>query len=214
MRKLIPITLLLSIVILSACGGSSNKEEGENNIYLHKGPLGALMKMSKNMEKQAKKMEKRQKEGKNVKALNYKALIKYLPTSIDGYKMNGEATGGSIEVTNMSYSSAEVKFKNDTSSIDITLLDYNNATTLYAASTAIWATGLKIDTPNEFAQSIKLDDDITGWEDIKKRTNQTTLFVGIGDRFLLSLKGSHQKNTDLLQSIAKSMDLDALKSLN
>ncbi len=212
MKKLTYLILLLSITILSACGGSSNEEE--DNIDINKNPFGALMKMSENMEKQAKDMGKNMKNKKNAKALNYKELIKYLPTSIDGYELNGEPTGSSIEVSGMSYSSAEVKFKSDNSSIHITLLDYNAAMSMYSMSTAMWATGLKIDTPEELAQSIKLDDNTSGWETIKKKSKQTSLFLGIGNRFLLTIEGSNQENTDLLKTIAKSMDLDGLKDLD
>ncbi|PLX06913.1 MAG: hypothetical protein C0594_06525, partial [Marinilabiliales bacterium] len=74
-------------------------------------------------------------------AMHYEELQKYLPTEIDGYTA-GKPKGGTITMQGMSYSSAEITFsKEGAGDIDVVLLDYNAAVSLYTAATAMWAMG-------------------------------------------------------------------------
>jgi len=212
MKKL---ALLFTLpLFLIACGGEEPKEEELDNIDVEKNPLGALMKMGKNMAENAEKMEEKMKNKENAKAIHYEELLKYLPESIDGYQINGEPKGASMDMQGMSYSSAEIEFKNENGNrIDIALLDYNAAYNMYTMATTMWASGFKVDTSEEFAQSISFGDNIKGWESYKKKTNHASVALGIGDRFLLTIEGDNQDGTDALKEIAKSMDIDGLASL-
>lgn len=208
------LALLIALPLLILSCGSEPKEEEIENIDVEKNPLGALMKMGKNMAESAEKMEKKMKDNKNAKAIHYEELLKYLPESIDGYQINGEPKGASMDAQGMSYSSAEIEFKNkEGNRIDIALLDYNAAFNMYTMATAMWSSGFKIDTSEEFAQSISFGENINGWESFKKKSNHANIAIGIGDRFLLTIDGDNQEGTDNLKEIAKSMDLDALASL-
>ena len=209
------IALLLALpFLISACGGDDSKEKELENIDAEKNPLGALMKMSENMAESAKKMEEKSKNKENAKAIHYEELLKYLPETIEGYHINGEPKGASIDMQGTSYSSAEIEFKNENDDrIDITLLDYNAAYNMYSMATAMWSSGIKIDTSEEFGQSISLGDNVNGWESLKKKSNRATIILGLGDRFLLTIEGDNQEDTALLKNIAKNMNIDALASL-
>ena len=209
------IALLFTLpLFLIACGGEDPKEKELDNIDVEKNPLGALMKMGKNMAENAEKMEEKMKNKENAKAIHYEELLKYLPKSIDGYQVNGEPKGASMDMQGMSYSSAEIEFKNENGDrIDIVLLDYNAAYNMYTMATTMWASGFKIDTSEEFAQSISFGDNINGWETYKKKSNDANIALGIGDRFLLTIDGNNQEGTETLKEIAKSMDIDALAGL-
>lgn len=212
MKKLALIFTLPLFLI--ACGGEEPKEEELDNIDVEKNPLGALMKMGKNMAENAEKMEEKMKNKENAKAIHYEELLKYLPQSIDGYQINGDPKGSSMDMQGMSYSSAEVVFINDDNNrIKIALLDYNAAYNMYTMATTMWASGFKIDTTEELAQSISFGDNIKGWESFKKKSKQASVSLGIGDRFLLTIDGDNQEGTDALKEIAKSMDIDGLASL-
>jgi len=172
------------------------------------------MKMSENMQKNAEKMQKNMEDKKDAKAIHYEELIKYLPESINGYELVGEPKGASMDMSGMSYSSAEVRYKNGNGDhINISLLDYNAAYSMYSMATAMWASGFKIDTSEEIAQSLNFSDNVNGWESFKKKSNKATIILGLGDRFLLTIEGDNQKNTANLKDIAKSMKIEELASL-
>ncbi len=210
MKNLFKLFAFLSIATLIACGG--NEIEEEENIDIEKNPLGALMKMSENMEKQAKIMEEQMEERKDAKAMHYEELMKYLPESIDGYE-KGEPKGESIDMNGMSYSSAHVEFTKDGDQLKVALIDYNAALSMYSMATAMWATGFKIDTSEEMAQSVGLDENIHGWESIKKKRKDASLLLGVNDRFLITIEADSQEDLGFLKEVAQSMKLKDLADL-
>ncbi len=179
------------------------------------GALGGFLKAGKEMGDAAKKSEDRMKERRakgDTMAMPYAELQKYLP-AIDGYKMS-EPDGGSINMTGMSYSNAEGRYKNDKGKrIKVSIIDYNQAFALYSAATAMWAMGLSVDTPTEKACGYKVDDKTGGWESYKKKSRQACVTLGIGDRFWISVEVDDQDNTDFAKQIAKSVDLSKLAAI-
>lgn len=210
MNTILKLSFLLGIATLVACGGNDKKEE--DNIDVEKNPMGALMKMGENMQKQAEKMEKQQEERKDAKAMHYEELMKYLPESVTGYEKE-EPKDESVEMSGMSFSSANVRFTKGNDDINVTLLDYNAAMSMYSMATAMWASGFKIDNSEETAQSVSIADNINGWETLQKKSKDASLILGVNDRFLVTIEGNNQKNTDLFKEIAKSMDLKKLTGL-
>ena len=210
MNTILKLSFLLGIATLVACGGNDKKEE--DNIDVEKNPMGALIKMGENMQKQAEKMEKQTAERKDAKAMHYEELMKFLPQSVKGYKKE-EPKGESVEMSGMSFSSANVRFTKGNDDINVTLLDYNAAMSMYSMATVMWASGFKIDNSEETAQSVSFADNINGWETLQKKSKDASLIVGVNDRFLLTIEGNNQKNLDFFKEIAKAMDLKKLTEL-
>jgi hypothetical protein len=215
MKNLASLFLIVSVIIFTSCAGNDEpKEIKEDNIDVKKNPLGAMIKMSKNMQESAEKMQKNMENKKDAKAIHYEELLKYLPETIDGYHINGEPKGSSMDMQGASYSSAEIEFKNENGNrIDIVLIDYNAAYSMYSMATAMWSSGFKIDTSEEIAQSLNFEDNINGWESFKKKSKHASIILGLGDRFLLTIEGDNQKDTEALKNIAKSMKIKELASL-
>ncbi|MEZ5198275.1 MAG: hypothetical protein R2764_18370 [Bacteroidales bacterium] len=145
-------------------------------------------------------------------AMNYKDLQAYLPTSINGYE-SGDIDGQSMNMSGMSFSTAEIEFKNsDGKYIRITLMDYSAAMGLYQAATAMWALGMSFEDDESIAKSVQWEEKIVGWEEYRKIDKEAKLALGIGNRFFLSIEASEQSNMDLVKSIAKKMDLTGLSN--
>ena len=211
MKKFNLFLLAFATIVLIACGGEEKSQD--DNIDVEKNPLGAAMKMAQNMQEKAEKMQKNMEERKDAKAMHYEELMKYLPNEIDGYTAE-EPDGGTVEMQGTSYSNADITFKNEAGDrVKISLLDYNAALSMYSMATAMWSSGLKIDTKDELAQSFNINDQISGWETFKKKTGKASVVLGINDRFMLTVEADKQENCDNVKSIAKSMDLDKLASL-
>ena len=211
MKKFNLFLLAFATIVLIACGGEEKSQD--DNIDVEKNPLGAAMKMAQNMQEKAEKMQKNMEERKDAKAMHYEELMNFLPTKIDGYTAE-EPDGGTVEMQGTSYSNADITFKNEAGDrVKISLLDYNAALSMYSMATAMWSSGLKIDTKDELAQSFNINDQISGWETFKKKTGKASIVLGINDRFMLTVEADKQENCDNVKSIAKSMDLDKLASL-
>ncbi|MEZ5082811.1 MAG: hypothetical protein R2750_05115 [Bacteroidales bacterium] len=144
--------------------------------------------------------------------MNYKDLQSYLPTSINGYEA-GEPGGSTMNMQNMSFSSADIEFTNaNGDNIRITLVDYSAAISMYQAATAMWNAGMSFEDDESVAKSVKWDENIMGWEEYRKMDKEANLSLGIGNRFFLSIQADNQNNIDFVKSIAKSMALNELSA--
>ncbi|MBI3509360.1 MAG: hypothetical protein HY064_01760 [Bacteroidetes bacterium] len=212
MKKSI-ITIAALAFLFASCGGKKDADKTNN-------PFEKLANDVKNLDNNIKtstnaadqKLKDRRAKGDTL-AMPYADLIKYLPTAIDGYKSE-EPTGKTMNMTGMSTSNAEVTFTNDNGNrIHISIVDYNAAYSYYTGLTAMWAMGMSIDSPDEIAKGVKMDNDIAGWEEYRKKTKDATVTLGIGYRFYLQIEASNQDGTDNIKNIAKSMDLAKLASM-
>lgn len=219
MKKVLTIVLLAVISFsLFSCGESAReKEERERKERAAKfksvgGALGALVKMGNGMGKAAKisgeKRKLRRSKGDTL-AMNYIDLQKFLPV-IDGYTME-DPGGGSVNMTGMSYSNAEGRYKKGKGeTIKVSIIDYNQAFALYSAATMVWSMGITIDTEYEKASGFKPEYSSGGWESFKKETKRSQVTLGISDRFFINIEAEKQENTDFVKEIAKSIDLKKL----
>ncbi len=216
MKKILNTIICAALVGgLVSCGNKEQEEKEKAEIKSVGSALGSLMKMGKEMEKSQKesqgKLAERRAKGDTL-AMPYAELQKLLPATIEGFKTE-EPNGGSVNMTGMSYSNAEGKYTKGGEWVKISIVDYNQAYGLYSAATAMWAMGMSVDTPNEKANGMKLDDNIGGWEVYQKKTKKAAVTLGVGERFWVNVEASGQENTEWVKSIAKSIDLSKLAAM-
>jgi hypothetical protein len=77
----------------------------------------------------------------------------------------------------------------------------------------MWAMVMSVDSPDEKASGIKLDNSTGGWQVYKKKTKNATVTLGVGYRFWVQVDANNQDDADKVLSIAKSIDLAKLASL-
>jgi len=203
------------MVFLSSSCGSSSKDSSEE-VELDSNPLTALAKIGeevqKKMETSEEKLAERRERGDTL-ALNYKELQKYLPESMEGYERS-DPEGQSMTMQGMSYSMASVDFNNDNGDyVRITLVDYNSAYNLYSMTSTMWATGISIEDDEQKANGVKLDNGITGWEVYRKIDRESSVMLGLGYRFILTVEATNQESTEFVKSVVKSMDMDKLMEM-
>lgn len=201
----------LSASVIS-CGGSEQKEDETKK---PENPLEAIQEAANNMqsgtEDAQKKMEERKKKGDTL-AMKYEDLMKYLPDEISGYT-KGEPTGTTVSMMGQSYSNAEVKYANGDNWVKVQIIDYNQAYSLYSSAAMMWTMGFSVDSPEEKAGSVKLQDNVAGWEVFKKKNKDAELTLGVGYRFWIHVKANKQENTDFIKGVAKDMDLSTLANM-
>jgi hypothetical protein len=160
----------------------------------------------------AAKMKERKAKGDTL-AMPTADLQKYLPQTIDGYTA-GLPTGGSVNMGSMSYSSANISFKKANGDwVRVSIIDYNQAYNLYSTASAVWKMGISVDSPEKKQNSIKLDNTEGGIEDYNNKSKDASIKVGVGSRFWVAIEANNQTDTEMLKSIAKSMDLSKMAAM-
>ncbi len=209
MKKLILLALPVSLIITS-CGGKAEEEKEKTA----DNPLEALENYAEETQQAQgeaeQKIAERRAKGDTL-AMPYEELMKFLPASIDGYTKE-EPNGATVNVPGSSYSSADCNYTNDKGErVHVTIVDYNQAYGMYNGLTAMWA--FSVDTPEEKSNGVKLDNNIAGWEQFRKKSGDAVITLGVGYRFWVQVEADAQKDTEGVKEIAKSIDLDKLASM-
>lgn len=206
------LSAALAFGLMSCGGGKKDDSTNVNNVGAVVAAATAENAVKSGMDDANAKMKARRAKGDTL-AMPYTDLEKYLPQSLDGYTAE-TPTGASVNAMNMSYSTAMVHFKKDNGDwVKVTIVDYNQAASLYSTATAMWAMGMSIDSPEEKASGIKVDNTNGGWQDYKKKSKNAIVTLGVGYRFWVQVDASNQDDADKVLSIAKSIDLAKLASL-
>lgn len=143
------------------------------------------------------------------KAVHYKELQKHLPESLAGFTAEGDPDGNMFEMNEMSYSSATREYRNGDSWLTITIMDYKGAASMYQGSTMAWSNGMSYEDEEQKAHSISIDG-MNGWLSYDKSNKETSLFLGINERYLVTLNITENDDEGLAEKIANSLNLKAL----
>ncbi|NNC96196.1 MAG: hypothetical protein HKN92_11590 [Chitinophagales bacterium] len=143
-------------------------------------------------------------------AVHYEVLQKAIDIQIEGYEAE-EPEGTSVNYNNVSYSVATVRFTNaEGNYINVSLMDYSTALDMYSATTMAWAMGFSHDSSEEKAGGVALNEDMKGWESIKKKTGVASVTFGVRDRYILVIEMDGQSGTEKAKSIAKKVKVNTL----
>lgn len=213
MKKISCITLAFTVLLAfaSCMRGSENEQSAEKpkNVFEALGKMGTAM---ANGTKSADEAIKARRAKGDTLAMHYTELQKFLPTTLAGYTAK-EPNGSTVNMMGASYSNAEIRFRNGNDDVKITIIDYNQAYSIYSAATMMWTIGMSVDSPEERAGGIKFDNRIAGWETYRKKSKRAELTLGVGSRFWVQVEADNQENTDYVKSVAKSIDLDGLAGM-
>jgi len=146
-------------------------------------------------------------------ALPYKDLEKYLPAEVSGYTA-AEPSGQSMKTAGMAFSSAERKFTKDSVEVTVKIMDYNGANQLYQGVAALASLGLESEDDETLLRAAPLTQNgVKGTETFHKKTGEADVTLAVGDRFTVTVSGTHQKDLAQVEAVAKSLDLDAMAKL-
>lgn len=133
-------------------------------------------------------------------------ILKLLPDRIAGYSSNEEFVTKQMTIGKITYMLCEKKFERGGKSIKFLLFDFSNAEIMYTQAMSTWKEAKPIETDSIVMRAVAMDN-YTGWESYRKRTGQSQIFLGICNRFFLSLTAD---NVDLpnLKSILTQVPID------
>lgn len=157
-----------------------------------------------------KKYAERRAKGDTL-AIHYKELQKFLPAEIKGFTREGEMEGGSINMEDVSYSTASQRYSKGDAELTISLMDYNNAVDMYEGLAGAWATGMSYEDDNQKTNGVSLvDNKVKGVEVFAKKDQRCELMAGISSRFYLQIVVRNTDNPGLCKEIAEGLNLKAL----
>lgn len=208
MKKLFPL-LTLPLLLATGCEQAQKAREGYSNLE----KLGEAGKqMEANLEASKIRRAEREQHGDTL-ALSYKDLQNYLPADVSGYAAQ-EPSGQSMKVSGMSFSTAERKFTKDSDEVEVKLVDYNGANQLFQGASMMFSLGLESEDSESLVRAAPLKlDGVKGMETLHKKSGEVELVLAVGDRFMVTVTGTHQKDFAQVEAVAQSMDLEKLAKL-
>jgi hypothetical protein len=204
------IIVAAALLLATGCEQAQKAKESYSNLE----KLSEAGKnMGANLEKAQDERAERVKRGDTL-SLPYKDLQQYLPTAVSGYTA-GELKGQSQKMSSIAFSTAERTFtKAPDEEIEVSLIDYNGAYALYQGAAAMMSLGLEQEDDEHImgATAVKADG-VKGMDTFYKKEGRAEMTLTLGNRFLLTLKGTKQKDMAALKAIADDMDLEKLAKL-
>jgi hypothetical protein len=203
MKKLI-LAVICAAAVCASCGGKIDEMKKAADA------MEQLSKKGEEMSNAAEEGEKIYKEraakGDTV-AMPYKDLEGFLPSSINGYKLDGEPSGSQQSMTGFSISQAEQNWVNDAGDarIKVQIADWGGTQTSYGMASAALAMGFNAEDDKQRTESLKLDIPTTnGVATFNKLDKSASVLVGTRYRYLITLSstGAKDDQTAMLKDIA------------
>ncbi|WP_139922286.1 hypothetical protein [Hymenobacter sp. DG01] len=208
MNKLLP-ALVGATLLLASCEQAQQAKKSYDSLAKLK---DAGEKMTTALDEAQSRRAEREKRGDTL-ALPYKELQAFLPAEVSGYTA-ANPTGQSMKMSGMAFSNAGREFTKDSITLKLELIDYNGANKLYQGAGAILGMGLESEDDEQITKSTTLGiDGASGLETYRKKDRQAELMLGVGGRFLVKVTADKQPDLELVESVAKQIDLNKLAKL-
>lgn len=192
--------LLVCCFFLSACG--EKMKEAKNTFNNFKNIAESAQNIQEEIRDQSEKLKERKERGDTV-ALHFEELSAYLPKDIDGYKLDGDLDGSTTKTPGLlSVSEVSQRYVNaDGDRLEVKLVDYIGAFSVYTSMFSVYASGFEIDNSNEHLKGFTIDDDIKGWQVYKKKSKKAEINAGISGRFVVTIKADNQPSVEFAKEI-------------
>ncbi|RSK43880.1 hypothetical protein [Hymenobacter rigui] len=207
--KTLVFALLGTALLTTACEQAQKAKESYSAISKLK---EAGEKLETSMEEVKTQREDRVKRGDTL-SLPYKDLQAYLPAEISGYTA-ANPSGQSTKMSGIAFSTAARDFTKDNSTVKVELMDYNGAHQLYQGAAGLLGMGLESENDEELVKSTDLGvKGVSGMETYRKKDRQAELMLAMGGRFMVKITADQQPDLQLVESVAKQIDLEKLAEM-
>lgn len=212
MKSIVQFTAFFSLLVFVASCSCDRYDEAKNALNAVKNLAENADDIQESMDEANKRMEDRKKRGDTL-AIHYEKLAEYLPESFAGYKKDGAIDGGTTTSPGLgSFSNVGQRYLNASGDeVEIDIVDYNTAFAMYSTIMAAYASGIEIDNTDERIKGFEYSDEIKGWTVLRKKDYVAEAYIGVNDRFHISVQADNQESTDfVIDVITKNMPVDRL----
>jgi len=209
-------TVLFLGALLVGCGEKA--QELKQGMEAMKNVAENADNMKETMSEQEQFMKERAAKGDTI-AMPYAELQKFLPTSIDGYKLDGEPSGSQQSMTGFSTSMTEQHWvstsgdTNNPSRLKVILTDWGGTNGAYALAGLGFALNLQSEDNTHKMRTYKMDIPYTyAIEEYQKDSKESKVTVGTRYRYIINVEtenGGEDRTalvTEVATGIAKNLD--------
>jgi hypothetical protein len=203
MKKLI-LAVVCAAALCASCGGKIDEMKKTADAMQQLSKKGE--EMSNAAEEGEKVYKERAAKGDTV-AMPYKELQGFFPSSVSGYKLEGEPSGSQQSMTGFSISQAQQQWVNDAGDARVTvqIADWGGTQSGYGMASAALAMGFNSEDDKQRTESLKLDVPTTnGVATFNKQDKSATVLVGTRYRYLITISstGAKDDQTSMLKDVA------------
>ena len=133
-------------------------------------------------------------------------IVLLVPDRLKGFYPDGESIGKVITLGTLQYSLCEKRFVLKDQRIKILLFDFVQAEIMYAQATKNWSNQVLILSDSAIGRPV-VRENCSGWESYSKSSNTAQVFLGICDRYFLTITGENA-NLETLKSMLDQFSFD------
>lgn len=132
-------------------------------------------------------------------------VAKLVPDEVKGFHAAEEFKSKQVDIGTISYALSEKSFNKGEKRIKILLFDFKDAPIMYTQAMRKWSNNDSIESDSLVLRVVALDN-CTGWESYHKQTETSQIFLGVCERFFLTLTGE-KVELDRLKEVVGEIQL-------
>lgn len=132
----------------------------------------------------------------DVVLLSPDKILKLVPKRIKGFQQIDDPKALEMKVGTITYTLCEKRFEDRKRTVKILLFDFKEAAIMYNQATRKWNHQAIVESDSLVERSVMIRN-CAGWESFNKQNNTSQLFLGICDRFFLTLTGENIELAEL-----------------
>ena len=117
-------------------------------------------------------------------------IVKLLPDYLKGFQQTEAPISKLIRVGGIQYSLCDKRFSKGNQRIKFLLFDFKEAPIMYSQATKKWSSAIPIVTDSVVQRPFVIEN-CSGWETANYKMGSSQIFLGIYDRFFLTIEGEN-----------------------
>lgn len=139
------------------------------------------------------------------KHLTPQEVAKLVPNEVKGFYAAEEFKSKQVDIGTISYALCEKNFNKGEKHIKILLFDFKDAPMMYTQAMRKWSSNDSVESDSLVLRVVALDN-CTGWESYHKQSGTSQIFLGVCERFFLTLTGERVE-LDRLKEVVTEFQL-------
>ena len=145
-------------------------------------------------------------QAQDVALLSPTKILKLVTNRIRGFQQIVDPKAIEMKIGTLTYTLCEKNFNDGKRTVKILLFDFKEASIMYNQATGKWNNQPIIESDSLVERSVIIRN-CKGWESFNKQNQTSQMFLGIYDRFFLTMTGENLK-LDELRNIVELFPLE------